>query len=99
MIIKGNLYLDESSIESLGNIKEIKGNLILWKCYNLKDLGNLEIIRGDLINLMFTKKLQSLGKLKSFDGKRILLYASNITPKYIEEEKPFLLDKCIFRIA
>jgi hypothetical protein len=99
MIIKGNLYLDESSIESLGNIKEIKGNLILWKCYNLKDLGNLEIIRGDLINLMFTKKLQSLGKLKRFDGKRILLYASNITPKYIEEEKPFLLDKCIFRIA
>jgi len=99
MIIKGNLYLDESSIESLGNIKEIKGNLILWKCYNLKDLGNLEIIRGDLINLMFTKKLQSLGKLKRFTGKRILLYASNITPKYIEEEKPFLLDKCIFRIA
>lgn len=99
MIINGNLYLDESSIESLGNIKEVNGNLILWKCYNLKDLGNLEIIRGDIINFMFTKKLKDLGKLKRFTGNRILLYASNITPQYIEEEKPFLLNKCIFGIA
>ncbi len=99
MIINGNLYLDESSIESLGDIKEVKGNLILWKCYNLKDLGNLKHIKGDLINFMFTKKLQSLGKLERFDGKRILLFGSNITLQYIEEEKPFLLDKCIFGIA
>lgn len=99
MIVNGNLYLDEAYVESLGNLEKVNGNLILWKCYNLRDLRNLKYVKGDLMNFMFTKKLQSLGKLERFDGKRILLYASNITPQYIEREKPFLLDRCVFGIA
>lgn len=46
MIIKGNLDLGDSSIESLGNIKQIKGYLDLRdECKTLKDLGNIKYIK------------------------------------------------------
>lgn len=46
MIIKGNLDVGDSSIESLGNIKEIKGYLDLRnECKNLKDLGNIKYVK------------------------------------------------------
>ncbi len=46
MIINGNLDIGDSSIESLGNIKEIKGYLDLRnECKNLKDLGNIKYVK------------------------------------------------------
>lgn len=39
MIIKGNLDLSESRIESLGNLEEVNGDINLRYCHNLKDLG------------------------------------------------------------
>ena len=48
MIIKGELNLGESSIESLGELTEVKGDLYLRDCVNLKNLGNLKTVGGDL---------------------------------------------------
>lgn len=49
MIIKGDLSLQNSNIESLGNLKEVHGDLNLGGCRNLKDLGKLEIVKVDYI--------------------------------------------------
>ena len=180
MIINGDLILKESSIESLGNLKEVKGELKLGSIvYRLKDLGKIEklgafnviqvknelienlnylkIVNSDLnlenfvklkslknlktvngslnlsncvnleslysleyvekfINLSNCVKLTSLGKLKYInrnlllensknlkslgdinecDG-NILLTSSGITKEYIEKEKPWLKDKCLW---
>jgi hypothetical protein len=48
MIIKGVLNLRGSSIESLGELTEVQGDLYLRDCVNLKNLGNLKKVGGDL---------------------------------------------------
>lgn len=65
MIIKGDLDLRNSSIESLGNLKKISGDLNLRYCQFLKDLGELKEIGGifDIEN----SSLKSLGKLKHLE--------------------------------
>lgn len=51
MIINGNLVLSNSNIESLGNLKEVKENLFLKGCTNLKDLGKLEKAKNITLGL------------------------------------------------
>lgn len=115
MIINGNLDLERSSIESLGNIKEIKGELNLISCKKIKSLGNLKKIGKDfysndeieslgdlqIVNSsVFLQKcylLKNLGKLKKVKGS-IYLLGSGITKEYIEKEKPFLLNKCVWEL-
>lgn len=66
MIINGNLYLEKSSIQSLGNIKEIKGQLDLFNCKNIESLENVEYIAGNLY--LSGSTVKSLGKLKFVGG-------------------------------
>ena len=110
MIIKGNLDLRRSSIESLGELTEVNGKLQLENCHQLKSLGKLKKIKknlslndeietlGDLEEVGEDLLLQRCGNLKDL-GKlkqvRILkLKNSGITKEYIIKEKSFLLDKC-----
>lgn len=51
MIVNGNLVLSNSNIESLGNLKEVKENLFLKGCTNLKDLGKLEKAKSITLGL------------------------------------------------
>lgn len=70
MIIKGNLDLEGSSIESLGSIREIHGDLSLFKTNNIESLGNLEKVKGNLF--LTLSNVKSLGQLK-FVGKTIVI--------------------------
>ena len=90
MIIKGNLDLGNSNIESLGKLIEVNGYLYLSNCKNLKDLESLEIV-GNLF-LRNCENIKSLGNLKRVNGS-LSLKNSGITREYIIKEKPFLLDK------
>jgi len=51
MIVNGNLNLRSSTIESLGNLKEVKDNLFLKGCTNLKDLGKLKKAKSVTLGL------------------------------------------------
>ncbi len=51
MIVNGNLNLRSSTIESLGNLKEVKDNLFLKGCTNLKDLGKLKKAKSITLGL------------------------------------------------
>lgn len=70
MIINGSLELEKSSIESLGNIREIHGDLSLFKTNNIESLGNLEKVKGSLF--LTLSNVKSLGKLK-FVGRTIVI--------------------------
>lgn len=63
MIIKGNLILDTSSIESLGEIEEVKGNLYVFNCYNLTSLGKLKKV-DKVLGLAESRNIESLGELE-----------------------------------
>lgn len=69
----------------------INGNLYLMENYNLKSLGNLQIVYGDL-NLRNTK-ITSLPNGLEVGGDLNLSY-SQITKKYIEDNFSNLLKKC-----
>jgi hypothetical protein len=68
MIINGDLKLNETNITSIGKLKEVNGYLDLSFCENLKDLGNLQIVKGLFLNLNYRYGLKSLGKLKIVKG-------------------------------
>lgn len=93
MIINGNLDLSGCrTIESLGNLKEVKGSLDLTRTKitsipdGLKVGGSLDL-RGTQIT-SFPNGLIVKGTLD--------LSGTNITKEYIEEEFPKLLKKCIW---
>ena len=62
MIINGSLYLDESSIESLGDIKEVKERLYLFNCKNLKSLNNIKKVGS--LDLGGCENIITLGNLE-----------------------------------
>jgi hypothetical protein len=80
--ISGDLYLDETSIKSLGNLKSVGGNLFLCDS-SIKSLGNLESVGGNL-DLRGTS-IKSLGNLESVGGS-LYLYRTPISKKYTREE-------------
>jgi hypothetical protein len=63
--IGGDLYLNGTQIESLGNLTSVGGDLHLMKT-PIKSLGNLTSVGGDL-HLMKTP-IKSLGNLTSVGG-------------------------------
>jgi hypothetical protein len=70
MIINGIMIIVNCSIESLGNLKEVNGNLDLSWNSNLKTLGNLEKVNGlkfntlGNLNLFNCRNLKDLGNLQ-----------------------------------
>lgn len=62
MIIKGDLNLRNSSIESLGNLEEVDGDLNLTDS-KIISLGKLKIVRGR-ISCWDCKNLKDLGNLQ-----------------------------------
>jgi len=63
--IGGNLYLEDSSIEFLGNLESVGGDLYLYNT-PIKSLGNLQSV-GDDLDLQGTS-IKSLGNLISVGG-------------------------------
>jgi hypothetical protein len=63
MIINGDINLKKSYIKSLGNLKEVNGNLLMYDCLFIESLGKLEKISNRLF-LSNCINLKSLGKLK-----------------------------------
>jgi len=63
--IGGNLYLENTSIESLGNLISVEGDLYLYDT-PIKSLGNLKSV-GDDLDLSRTP-IESLGNLQSVGG-------------------------------
>jgi hypothetical protein len=61
----GNLYLEESSVEFLGNLISVEGDLYLYNT-PINSLGNLTSVGGDL-DLLGTS-IKSLGNLISVGG-------------------------------
>ena len=97
MIINGDLNLNNSSIESLGNLKKVKGDLLLWNCKNLISLGDLEEVDEEFINITYCKKLKDLGKLKLNKDLKIYYKRSGITKKIINKKyKEF--EECFINI-
>jgi hypothetical protein len=68
--VNGFLGVSDSTIESLGTLKEVKGNLFIssYSVYsNIKSLNNLEFVGGDLI--LRYSNVEDLGALKKVGGK------------------------------
>jgi hypothetical protein len=60
--VEGYLNLDESSIESLGDLEFVDGYLGLYDCKNIKTLGKLKKV-GWFLNLI-KSSIESLGELE-----------------------------------
>ena len=73
---KGDLNLSESKIKSFENLKRIEGNLNLMLSRQIKSLGNLEYIGGEL-DFSYSG-LQTLGNLEYVGGDA---YLSNTSIK------------------
>lgn len=68
--VNGFLGVSDSTIESFGTLKEVKGNLFISTntvFSNIKSLGNLEFVGGDLI--LRYSNIKDLGSLKKVGGK------------------------------
>jgi hypothetical protein len=63
--VEGYLNLDESSIESLGDLEFVDGDLCLWGCKNIKTLGKLKRVEG---GLDIDPSIESLGDLEFVNG-------------------------------
>ena len=100
--IKGDLDLEKTPVESLGNLQSVGGDLSLYGI-PIESLGDLQSVGGDL-NL-YNTSLESLGNLQSVGGYLDLqntsieslgnlksvggdlyLYDTPISRKYSEEE-------------
>jgi hypothetical protein len=64
--VVGNLALNWSSIESLGELEFVNGGFSLFDCQNIKTLGNLKKVEGGL-NLS-DSSIESLGELEYVEG-------------------------------
>lgn len=67
MIINGNIYLNKSSINNLGKLKKVNGDLFLSYCFNLKNLSKLKEVTYHL-NLKNCNNLETLGDLKTVNS-------------------------------
>jgi fructose-1,6-bisphosphatase len=47
--VEGYLKLNWSSVESLGELEFVDGDLIFWNCENIKTLGKLKKVGEDLV--------------------------------------------------
>ncbi len=68
--VNGFLGVSDSTIESFGTLKEVKGNLFISTntvFSNIKSLDNLEFVGGDLI--LRYSNIENLGALKKVGGK------------------------------
>ena len=68
--VNGFLGVSDSTIESFGTLKEVKGNLFISTntvFSNIKSLDNLEFVGGDLI--LRYSNIEDLGALKKVGGK------------------------------
>lgn len=68
--INGFLGVSDSTIESFGTLREVKGNLFISTntvFSNIKSLDNLEFVGGDLI--LRYSNIENLGALKKVGGK------------------------------
>lgn len=68
--VNGFLGVSDSTIESFGTLKEVKGNLFIsinTVFSNIKSLDNLEFVGGDLI--LRYSNVEDLGALKKVGGK------------------------------
>jgi hypothetical protein len=80
--IGGNLYLEDSSIEFLGNLESVGGDLYLYNT-PIKSLGNLQSV-GDDLDLQGTS-IKSLGNLISVGGD-LDLQGTPLSKMYTEEQ-------------
>jgi hypothetical protein len=80
--IGGNLYLEDSSIEFLGNLISVEGDLYLYKT-PIKSLGNLTSV-GDDLDLQGTS-IRSLGNLISVGGD-LDLHGTPLSMMYTKEQ-------------
>lgn len=71
--VGGNIKLDSTSIDSLGNLRSVGGYLDLADC-TIKSLGELRSV-GGYLNVAFST-LPSLGNLQSVDGDLYAAYSS-----------------------
>jgi hypothetical protein len=80
--IGGNLYLEESSVEFLGNLISVEGDLYLYNT-PINSLGNLTSVGGDL-DLLGTS-IKSLGNLISVGGD-LDLQGTPLSKMYTKEQ-------------
>jgi hypothetical protein len=80
--VVGHLGLRRSSIESLGELKEVNGYMDLGYCENIKTLGKLKRVEGHL--WLSDSSIESLGELE-FVGKDLLLYDVDIPPSELDK--------------
>jgi hypothetical protein len=74
--VEGDLDLSDSTIESLGELEYVAGNLTLYDSFYIKTLGNLKKVDGYL-NL-FNSHIESLGELEYVEGGLNLMDCQNI---------------------
>jgi hypothetical protein len=82
LILKDDLDLRGTNIQSLGSLKSINGGLDLFDS-EIKSLGNLQYV-GNWLNLRGTK-IESLGNLKFVEG-NLHLRETPLARKYTEKE-------------
>ena len=80
--VDGELWLTTSSIESLGELKEVNGYMDLGYCENIKTLGKLKRVEGGLS--LWSSSIESLGELE-FVGGNLYIYNTNIPPSEINK--------------
>jgi hypothetical protein len=73
--VEGDLNLSWSSIESLGQLEFVSGNLGLWYCQNIKTLGKIKRVDGYLD--LSDSSIESLGDL-TFVGWNLRIINTNI---------------------
>jgi len=73
--IEGDLFLGNSSIESLGELEFVRDDFWLDDCKNIKTLGKLKKVGIDL--WLDHSPIESLGELK-FVGNKLLIYNTKI---------------------
>jgi len=73
--IEGNLWLQYSSIESLGELKEVGGDLVLNGCKKITTLGKVKRVDGDLS--LGWSSIEYLGDLQ-FVGIDLRIYDINL---------------------
>jgi hypothetical protein len=69
--VGGNLDLESSKIENLNNLEKVDGDLILNRCINLKTLGKLKEVIGD-IRFLYTNTIETLENLETVGGNLVL---------------------------
>ena len=88
LVIKDDLDLRGTNIQSLGSLKSINGGLDLFDS-EIKSLGNLQHV-GDWLNLRGTK-IESLGNLKFIEG-NLYIRDTPLARKYTEEQIRQMVD-------